>query len=213
MKKIFSEYKHGLVLLYMFVYFAWFFYLEQRTNVTFTSMYSRIDDYIPFIEIFVIPYILWFAYISVIVLYLMFISKEDFYKCCAFLFIGMTICLIIYTFWPNAQDLRVNPFPRDNVFTRLVNMFYTADTCTNVCPSIHVYNSIGAHIAIIHCDKLKNIRWVRISSFILMVLICLSTMFIKQHSFVDFVAGVALAGVMYVAVYKINYKKLFHIKK
>lgn len=213
MKKFFSKYKHGLVLLYMFVYFAWFFALEKRTNVNFKTMYSPIDDYIPFIEIFVIPYILWFVYICVVVLYLMFASKEDFFKCCAFLFGGMTICLIIYTIWPNAQNLRVNPFPRNNVFTRLVSMFYTADTCTNVCPSIHVYNSIGAHIAIIHCEKLKKIRWVRISSLILMVLICLSTMFIKQHSFVDFVAGVALAAIMYVVVYKVNYKELFHTQR
>jgi len=210
MKKLISEYKHAFILLYMFVYFAWFFFLEGRQDVTFVKMYCKLDDYIPFNELFVIPYILWFAYIVVVVLYLLFASKEDYYKCCAFLFIGMTICLIIYTIWPNAQDLRVKTFPRQNLLTDLVNMFYTADTSTNVCPSIHVYNSIGAHIAVAHCNKLKEKHIIKACSFILMVLICLSTMFIKQHSFIDFACALLLAAIMYILVYRVDYKKVFH---
>lgn len=201
------EYKHAWIFLYLIIYFAWFLALENRTDITFTSVYCKLDDYIPFLEIFVVPYILWFFYIVFTVIYLFFVSRKEFYQCTAFLFIGMTICLIIYTIWPNAQDLRVASFPRDNFFTDLVKVFYTADTSTNVCPSIHVYNSIGAHIAIWRCESLKKHPFIRYSSFILMTLICLSTMFIKQHSFVDFVCGVALAAIMYVLVYKVKWKK------
>lgn len=201
------EYKHAWILLYMVIYFVWFFALENRSSVKFTNVYCKIDDYIPFWEIFVIPYILWFFYIMVTVLYLFFVSKKEFYQCTAFLFIGMTICLIIYTIWPNAQNLRVDPLPRDNFFTGLVNMFYSADTSTNVCPSIHVFNSIGAHIAIWRCESLKKHPVIRYGSLILMILICLSTMFIKQHSFVDFLCGVLLAAVMYVLVYKRKNRK------
>lgn len=208
MKELLKNYKHAFILLYMFIYFIWFFLLEGRDDVTFTNMYCIIDDYIPFLEIFVIPYILWFLYIAVTVLYMLFTSKEDFIKCCAFLFIGMTICLIIYTIWPNAQNLRVSEFPRNNILTDLVNMFYTADTSTNVCPSIHVFNSIGANIAIWHCNKLKTHPVIRYGSLLLCISICLSTMFIKQHSFVDFVCGGILALIMYIFVYRIDYSKL-----
>lgn len=201
MKTQIKNLKHAWILLYMFVYFTWFFYLERRTNVIYTSVSCKMDTYIPFNEIFVIPYILWFFYISMTVLYLLFVSKREFYQCCAFLFIGMTICLIIYTIWPNEQNLRVETFPRQNFLTSLVNMFYTTDTPTNVCPSIHVYNSIGVHIAIWRCDRLKNKPAVRYASLVLAILICLSTMFIKQHSFIDFICAVLLAGIMYVLVY------------
>lgn len=208
MKTFINKYKHAFVLLYMFVYFIWFFALENRNDVSFYYVESKLDNYIPFLEIFVIPYILWFLYIAVTVLYLLFFStKKDFYQCTAFLFIGMTICLIIYTIWPNAQNLRIESFPRDNFLTDLVKMFYTCDTSTNVCPSIHVYNSIGAHIAIWRCETLKKHKWVRYGSLLLMISICLSTMFIKQHSFIDFVCGVLLAAVMYVFVYHIDYSR------
>lgn len=215
MKFQLKDYKHGWVLLYMIIYFTWFILLEQRDDVHFTNVYCKIDDYIPFLEIFVVPYILWFFYIGVTVMYLFFLSPKDFYKCTAFLFIGMTICLIIYTVWPNEQNLRMDTFPRNNIFTKVINMLYTTDTSTNVCPSIHVYNSIGAHIAIWRCEHLKNHPWIRYGSLILMILICLSTMFIKQHSFIDFICGILLAGVMYILVYKLwdKWERFFHINK
>ncbi len=206
MKLQLKDFKHAWVLLYLFVYFTWFILLEQRNNIIFTKIYCKIDDYIPFLEIFVIPYILWFLYICVTVVFLFFVSPKEFYQCTAFLFIGMTICLIIYTVWPNAQDLRVDTFPRNNVCTRLVNMFYTADTSTNVCPSIHVYNSIGAHIAIWRSKSLKHHSIIRYGSLILMILICLSTMFIKQHSFIDFICGILLAAILYFVVYRLPIK-------
>lgn len=207
MKELLKKNKHVFILSYMFIYFIWFFLLEGRDDVAFKNMHCIVDNYIPFIEVFVIPYILWFLYIATTVLYMLFTSKEDFLKCCAFLFTGMTICLIIYTIWPNGQNLRVTEFPRDNIFTDLVKMFYAADTPTNVCPSIHVYNSIGAHIAIWRSQKLKKHPVIRYGSLLLCISICLSTMFIKQHSFIDFVCGIILAAIMYVMVYRIDYSR------
>lgn len=204
MKTRIKDLKHAWVLIYMFFYLAWFLYLERRPEVPLTKISCIVDDYIPFWEIFVIPYILWFLYIPLTVLYLLFTSKKEFYQCCAFLFIGMTICLTIYTLWPSGQDLRVLTYPRQNFLIRLVDLFYVYDSPTNVCPSIHVYNSLGAHIAIWRCESLKDKPVIRYGSLILAISICLSTMFIKQHSFVDLIASNALATVMYILVYKIK---------
>ena len=207
MKQFFEKYKHGWILGYVFIYMVWFFALENRSDTVFHTIHIKLDDLIPFNEYFVIPYFLWFAYIAVTVLYFFFTSKEDFYKCCGFLFIGMTICLIIYTFCPNEQNLRPDSFTRDNIFVTLVNGLYATDTSTNVCPSIHVYNSIGAHIAIIN-SKLKEKRILCFASFVLAVSICLSTVFLKQHSAFDGICAAGLSIVMYLIVYKVDYKTL-----
>lgn len=220
MKELYHKYKHAWVLSYFFIYLAWFYLLEQNVVTNYTSIYIRLDDYIPFNEWFVIPYILWFAYIFITVAYLFLFSKDEYYKCCSFLFIGMTICLIIYTIWPNGQDLRVDlsTLGRDNIFIRIVNMIYSTDTSTNVLPSIHVFNSIGAHIAIRRNERLRSYKWVVPTSFILMVLICLSTVFLKQHSALDGFAAIALSIIMYRIVYgrdKIKAKRIslaFHNK-
>ena len=194
---------------YFFIYIIWFFLLEKKVTTNYTSVHIWLDDHIPFNEWFVIPYYLWFLFIFVTVAYFFLTSKEDFYKVTAFLFIGMTICLIIYTIWPNGQNLRpdLSTIGRDNIFIRIVKALYATDTSTNVCPSIHVFNSIGANIAIHRSERLKNYKWLKTGSTILTVLISLSTMFLKQHSAFDAITAIALSIVMYYFVYGVSASK------
>ena len=208
MRQFLLKYKHAWVLLYFFLYLPWFLILESKVVTDYTLVTIDIDKWIPFNELFVIPYLLWFAYIAATIAFFFFTSKTDFYRCCGFLFIGMTICLIIYTIWPNGQNLRPTSFARDNILVDIAKTLYSADTSTNVCPSIHAFNSIGAHIAISKSERLRSHRWVIRSSFVLMILICLSTMFLKQHSAFDVICSVMLSGFMYVMVYKVDYNKL-----
>lgn len=105
------------------------------------------------------------------------------------------------TVFPNALNLRPTVFPRDNMFTDMVKVLYKTDTPTNVLPSIHVFNSIGAGIAISHSNDLKKHRWIQISAYILATLIILSTMFLKQHSVTDVIAAVTMACIIYPFVY------------
>jgi membrane-associated phospholipid phosphatase len=202
-KNIIAKYKHGVILSYFIVYMIWFTYLEDTVTTKFTPVYSKLDNLIPFNELFIIPYLLWFIYIFITVAYFFLTSKTDFYKCCAYLFIGMTICLIIYTVWPNGHYLRVNlkNLGRSNIFIDMLSKIYQVDTATNVFPSIHVFNSIGAYIAIRKSERLKNIKWLHWFTFILTVLICMSTVFLKQHSILDVLGRVALGLIMYVIVY------------
>lgn len=209
MKKFLTKYKHAWILSYFIIYLIWFFYLEARTNVKFTDIHIKLDDFIPFQELFIIPYLLWFFYIAVVILYFFFTNKTDYFKCCSFLFLGMTISLIIYTFWPNAQNLRPDTFARDNIFVDWVKQLYKSDTSTNVCPSIHVFNSIGVHLSIIKSEQLKKYKIIRIGSFFLATSICLATVFLKQHSAFDGICAIGLAYVTYILVYRINYSALF----
>lgn len=208
-KSLFYKYRHGLVLLYFFPYMIWFTALERSVTTNYTPVHIWLDDIIPFNELFIIPYLLWFLYIAVTVVYLFFTSKEDFYKICAYLFIGMTICLMIYTIWPNGQNLRPASFANDNILTDMVKRLYNQDTSTNVFPSIHVFNSIGAHIAIASSRRLKNNKLVRISSLLLAILISLSTVFLKQHSVMDGFGAIILGSIMYLLVYVPDYSKYF----
>lgn len=211
MKRFLLKYKHGVVLSYFFIYMIWFTYLERTVTTDFTPIYTKLDDLIPFNELFIVPYLLWFAYIFVTVAYLLLTSKQDFLKCCAYLFTGMTICLIIYTLWPNGHYLRIkdlNSLGRSNIFIDLLSMIYSLDTATNVFPSIHVFNSVGAFIAINKNEKLHNIKWLQWSSLILTVMICLSTVYLKQHSVLDIFGGLALNIIMYVLVYVPSWDKV-----
>lgn len=206
-KQVIYKYRHAWVLLYGFIYMPWFLYLERRPSVRYFTIHSPLDDYIPFIEYFIVPYLLWFAFIAVVAGYFFFTDRKGFYRLAAFLCTGMTLFLIICTVFPNGLHLRPHEFVRDNIFTDMVRMLYRTDTPTNVLPSIHVFNSIGAVIAVSHSNALKKHRKLQYASYVMAFLIILSTMFLKQHSVTDVIAAFAMACIIYPFVYSTETKK------
>lgn len=200
--KYFSKYKHAIpLIIYGIIYLAWFGHLEKTID-KYRIIHVALDDYIPFCELFVIPYFLWFFYVAVVIAYFFFKDKDDYYKCCTFLFTGMTIFLLISTLWPNGQNLRPATMPRDNIFTHMVAMLYKTDTPTNLWPSIHVYNSLGCHFAIMKSTHFEKKKGIRTASLILCSSIIMATMFIKQHSVYDVTTAFIMASIMYLIVYR-----------
>lgn len=207
-KQFYIKYKHAIpLILYSVIYLAWFGYLEQTVTTDYTIIHMTPDDYIPFLEIFVVPYFLWFLYVAAGVVYFFFKDKDEYYKLCAFLATGMTLFLIISTLWPNGHQLRPLEMPRDNIFTHMVQSLYHTDTATNLWPSIHVYNSLGIHFAVAKSKSFENKKGIRIASLVLCISIILSTMFIKQHSVFDVLTALILGGIMYAIIYQHAYAK------
>lgn len=188
-------------LVYGVLYLLWFFHLENTVTKHYTVIHMNIDDYIPFVEIFVVPYYLWFFYVVATVVFLCFQDKEDYFRCCAYLFTGMTVFLIVSTLFPNGHHLRPLVMPRNNIFTELISKLYATDTATNLWPSIHCFNSIGVFIAIKKSKFFEHNRKVQIGSFLLSLSIILSTVFIKQHSMFDVLTAFLMAIILYVPVY------------
>ena len=202
MKKFYERYKHAIPLfIYAIIYLSWFGYLEKTVKRPANLIHMNLDDKIPFCEVFIVPYLLWFVYISAVVLYFFFKDKQDYYRACTFLFTGMTVFLVVSTLWPNGHHLRPAVMPRDNIFSTMVAMLYKSDTPTNLWPSIHVYNSLGAHFAVFRNEQLHRKPVVHIGSLVLCVSIILSTMFLKQHSVFDVLTAFIMAAVMYIVVY------------
>ena len=202
---IWNNYKHVIPLLtYLVFYLSWWNVLEHKVTSNYHVIHLRIDDCIPFCELFVIPYFLWFGYVSLTVIALLFKDKDkkDYYKCLTFLFTGMTLFLLISTMMPNGHELRLDMMPRDNVLTRMVAALWRKDTPTNLWPSIHVYNSLGAHFALTKSKAFEKNKILHALSLVLSISIILSTMFIKQHSAFDVLTAFFIATVMYVLVYK-----------
>lgn len=207
MQDLLKKYSHASILLYYFIILAWFGYLEKIILVPKYYMFCFIDSYIPFVSIFVIPYIVWYLYITIPLIYLGFKSKNDFLKFCTLMFSAMTVCLIVYMIFPNGQTLRPTILG-NSIWDHIVAMLYRSDTPTNSAPSMHVTNAMAVHFALINYEGTKNNKPLRISSFILMVLIAMSTVFIKQHSILDVVYGVLLVSILYILVYKVDYSRI-----
>lgn len=196
MLQFINKYKHGLVIgSYLVIYMIMFQYLESLPVHGFHVIDTAFDDMIPFCEYFIIPYFLWFPYMAIAILYFVFLNKNkrEYYQLSFNLMMGMTLFLIVSYIYPNVQHLRPTSFARDNIFTDLVAFLYKIDTPTNVLPSIHVFNSLAIHKAIVSCEALKHKSNIKRGSLILTCLIILSTMFLKQHTVIDVFLGITLA--------------------
>lgn len=186
---------HSLAMLYFVFYLVGFFSLEQLNQTEFYLITCPLDDLIPFCEWFILPYGLWFLVMPGSLIYFMFREKDAFLDLAFIMFTGMTFCLALYLVWPNGLDLRVDVQP-DNWAARLVIALQGFDTPTNVCPSIHVSSTVAVELAVRHSESFKRRPIAKAVNSAACLSICLATMFLKQHSVVDVVAGIALSLVL-----------------
>ena len=133
-------------------------------------------------------------------------DNKEFIQFALSLIIGMSLSLTICMIYPNGLTLRPDYIP-DNFCGKIINALYTIDTSTNVFPSIHVYNSLAVNFALLRCKALKGHTVTKTLSSILCILICLATMFLKQHSVTDVIAAVTMACIIYPFVYVTADKK------
>ncbi len=193
------------MLIFMLLYCIGFKLLENWNRLHYTLIHTQLDDLIPFVEIFILPYLFWFIYMVLFTVYLAMFDEENYHRLCTFLAIGMTAFLIVSLFFPNILVLRPETMPRDNVFTRLCSFLYSIDTPTNVTPSIHVYNSIAVMITVWYSDaKVLGSKVSKVIITLLGALICLSTMFIKQHSVSDVIVATGMSIAVYIAVFRMD---------
>ncbi len=198
-----KRYRHGwIIVVYGLIHSLWFSWLQSKGPTNHTMIRMSIDDHIPFLEVFAIPYYLWFAFVAAAWTFFLIKDAKEYYRLTAYMIAGMVVCLTIYTVWPNGQALRPTEFIRENLLTDMMRFMYRVDDSLNVFPSIHVFNSIAIYVAIVKSVHLKDKKWIRWGALALTVLICLSTVFVKQHSAADGLAAIVLAACLYPFFYR-----------
>ena len=212
--KWFYSVRHGFWML-GFVVLSMIFDLLEEVNVKVDTWIScSLDNRIPFVNVFVIPYIFWFWFVAAVAVVLVLKDKHGMYKFCATIYSGMSISLLIFWLFPHGQPLRVQISETDpDVFNRLVRYIYEHDTPTNTLPSIHVLNSIATDYALQTSPFFKNKPGLRAVSAVANVLIILSTVLIKQHSVIDIIPAFILAAVLRYVIYYVDWQGIWERAK
>lgn len=196
------KYSHAVWLLYFPAYLLIFSWLERVNTRNLRDTTIALDHQLPFCEWFIIPYLLWFAYVAWIVTYLFFRDRTEFCRTMRFLSAGMTVFLVISAVFPNMQDVRPALPENGSILTDLTRILYAVDTPTNVFPSIHVFNAIGAYLAVRRSRIGMRSAAVRTGCLLLTVLIICSTVFLKQHSLLDVIGALGFAGLFWRCIYR-----------
>ena len=192
-KKYFSDRKYVLLLLLWVVHIVWYFLVNTyRTNCH--LIHIPLDDKIPYIRFFVIPYVMWYGYIAFAHIWTFFHSKRDFLTMCSLIFLSVFISVTVYTIYPSMHDMR----PADealgsDLFGNIVRWLYSTENPNCILPSEHCLLAIVITVGLIFSDGFKGNLAVKILCPIYTLLVMLATVFIKQHSIVDVFASTALS--------------------
>lgn len=180
----------------------WFFALDHSV-VPKTIICCPLDAAIPFCEWFVFPYCSWFALLVFTMLFLWRKDTPAYDRLCLMMFSGMTLCLVLYMIFPNGLALRPDPasLGRDNPALRLLEKIWSADAAVDVCPSIHCQSTAAMALAFSRGNCAARRPGIRIVTWVWAAFICASTLFIKQHSVIDVLCGLALAVPWYFILY------------
>lgn len=197
-----SQFSHLKLLISWIGYFAMYILTENLIPVEKCHVvHCTVDDIIPFCEWFVIPYVFWYGLVAFSLVYFLLYNIDGFKKLQTFIIITQVVAMTIYVLYPNCQNLRPVEFPRNNALTDCVGFLYSIDTNTGVCPSLHCAYSIA--IASVFLKEKTVSRGWKAFIFLAVALICLSTVFIKQHSVVDFLVALPICMLAEIIVFKI----------
>lgn len=211
-------YSHIKLLLFWPIFGLVFTFLEKGLpwlcayfgiELIYHPIYCPLDEEIVFNELFVIPYYFWFAYIVLMLIYLFFFEIPVFRKYMWFFIFTYGASGLIYFLFPNMQNFRpLSPemIGRDNILIDIAFLLYSYDTNTNVFPSMHVIGSFAVCFAAWHSKLFGKWPW-RIAFFVVSAIISVSTVYLRQHSVLDILGGLAISAIAYPFIFLRKPKK------
>lgn len=180
--------------LWVPAYLLAFALLEHLPRQHYWATQLPLDACIPFCPVFVVFYGSWYLLLVGTGLFLLMQDTGAFRRYMRFLALTFFLSAAVWFLVPSCQNLRPTHMEDSSIFTALLSLLYRIDTNTNVFPSAHVVGAIGAALAVWDWQRPGRHRGAVILTTVLAVLICLSTVLIKQHTLLDVLGGLLLAA-------------------
>jgi hypothetical protein len=208
--KIIKENLRPLILLLAIPIMNLTYILINKLSPVGYNITLPIDTKLPFLPIFIIPYIIWYLFIPLSFFILCIKDKKTYFKTMLIYIIGCIIASIVFLTYQTT-------FPRiqvegNGVLVNVIRMIYANDNPVNCLPSLHVFTSYLV-IRVVAKSKLSSLK-VNTTTFIISSLIILSTLFTKQHAVLDVLSGMLLAEILIFVVYRYetSLSRLINIK-
>ncbi len=187
---------YGKLMMYKF---------SNRVNTNYHYINMKIDDLIPFCKYFMFFYFTYYWFSQLQLWFVSYGNKRKFYRmliAAAITCVACNICFLCY------QVRMIRPEVTGNdPFDLWVKWIYNRDAkAMNCCPSIH---AVMGTLMVIGGFKSSNLpKWLNIVSVIFGVGCIVSTVFVKQHYFIDMVLGVIFMTIFYLIVVFVDNKIL-----
>lgn len=186
--------------------------LSMRTGTDSWAIAPKIpfiDDNIPLVKVFVIIYVVSYAFWGI---YLLIISTTDSRNYINFIisflitsFIGFLFFLFMPTYIDRSAEGVLAAVEGPGFLNLCLRGIYASDgweTGRSLFPSFHCFISMFCYLGVRRADNIG--RGMKVFAIVATVLVCLSTVFTKQHYFMDIVGGVGFAALCDAIVYKLD---------
>lgn len=150
---------------------------------------SNLDLRLPFLPQFLIIYFGCYIFWAANYILAARQDREEVYRFFTADFISRCVCMVIFLAYPTTNTRPV--IEGSGFWDLLAGWLYSIDAADNLFPSIHCLVSWFCFLAVKGQKKIPI--WYKAVSFILAVLVFLSTLFTKQHVIVDVAGGIFLA--------------------
>lgn len=172
----------------------------DRLEVTGANIAIGLDYLIPFVPEFVVPYVYWYIYVALGLVFILLQSRNRYMKTFLTLISGMCVCYVIFFIFPT--EITRPQVSNEGIFNWIVQVVYKKDRPFNCFPSLHV---LGTYI-IMRYTKLSYSKVWFYYTQIVGSLIILSTVFIKQHFVLDIIGAIILSELLIVIVQAVQDK-------
>ncbi|MFC5407405.1 phosphatase PAP2 family protein [Cohnella soli] len=189
------EWKKYRPLLWMLVFpilglmYAWTNNTENREVY---SLVTALDQSIPFVKAFALPYSVWIFYIYVCLIYFFKKDVNTYYKGLLTYAVCAMLCYLIYSVFQTTVPRPI--VTGSDPISDLVRYIYNRDQPFNCFPSIHCFSSYMV-MRMVWTSEFRN-KWNVTLITGMSSLIIMSTMFVKQHVILDALAGFFLVEVV-----------------
>ena len=190
--------------LWVPAYLLSYFLLEARPLETYWATQTPADRWIPYCSWAFLPYSLWYGLLVLTGLAALVCDRTAYVRYMRFLSATFFLSILIWIAVPNGQDLR--PVSPGGALGPAVAALYRIDTNTNVFPSVHVLGAVGAALAAWDALRSRHRNLWR-GTAVLSVLVCLSTVMLKQHSLLDVVGALVLSAVVAWPIYRTRFRQ------
>ncbi len=197
LKKINWKKYSPLLLMLMFPVLGWMYALTNNIeNQEVYSLAMAVDEAIPFVKWFALPYSVWIFYIYVCLVYFFMKDINVYYRNLMTYAICALLCYLIYSVFQTT--VARPPVIGDDPFSWLMRYIYNRDQPYNCFPSIHCFSSYMVMRAI-WTSSFRN-KWNMTLITGMSSLIIMSTLFVKQHVVMDVLGAIFLVEVVTAAI-------------
>ncbi len=211
MKKI--ELKPIIIVICLIMFQGLCYLISKQLEGTPHLIGSLIDQKIPFSIYAIIPYCTWYFMLFIVPYIIYKKDKTKFSKYCITYILMTIVANIIFVIYPTTVNRPI--VEGASIIELLTRLIFWIDTpVLNCFPSLHCAISMLWILFIFNIKESTNKEKMIITT--ISILIMLSTLYLKQHVFIDLVSGDIIATCIYFIIIKDNkltnkFKKLLKI--